>query len=319
MDLTVKKEIISAVVAYMDQHSISQSDLATKAGVRKEYLSIMLKPESNFMYSAGKGAEGFINPRHFNALARFIGFSTEKEYWTTQPTAQTSAILANLSEAKENHQTLTIIGQTGSGKSYTANLFAQRNPLDVFLITVGASDSLADLIEKIAEKLKLNVGKSKSTRLRWIGFKMRELKFDGYKPMIIFDEAEFMRQPAICAMKELHDYMHEFCSMVFVGTDQFVQNVEKLKKRNRPGIPQFHRRIKLGLRVLPSIDRSFGIFVDDIEDTELKKFILRNCDNYGELHDMLVPATREADRLNVPLSMELVRKVLNLPSGDMLW
>lgn len=319
MELTTKKEIVQALVNYMAEHNMSQADVSARSKVRKEYVSMILKPDSNFMYDAG-GAQGFIPAKHFNALAELCGFKTEKVYWQTQPTDQTNAILANLKDARENHLTITIIGETGSGKSYTASLFASKNPLDTFIITAGSSDTLNDLIDKIVEELNVHsTGTSKSTKLRWIARKMEMLKNYGHKPMLIIDEAEFLKQAALCAMKELYDNLNEFCSIVFIGTDQLVENIEKLKRRNKAGIPQFHRRIKFGLRTLPNIDRSFKLFISDIEDNELKKFILRNCGNYGELHDVIVPATREADRLQQPLTMELVRKVLNLPDGNLIW
>lgn len=319
MELTTKKEIVKALVDYMAEHNMTQTDVAARSKVRKEYVSIILKPDSNFMYDAG-GSQGFISAKYFNALADLCGYKTEKVYWQTQPTDQTNAILANLKDARENHLTITLVGETGSGKSYTASLFASKNPLDTFIITAGSSDTLNDLIDKIVDELNVHsTGNSKSTKLRWIARKMEMLKNYGHKPMLIIDEAEFLKQAALCAMKELYDNLNEFCSIVFIGTDQLVDNIERLKRRNKAGIPQFHRRIKFGLRTLPNIDRSFKLFISDIEDGELKKFILRNCGNYGELHDVIVPATREADRLQQPLTMELVRKVLNLPDGNLVW
>jgi DNA transposition AAA+ family ATPase len=320
MDHITKKEVIAALNEYMQTHKMTQSDVAQKAGVRKEYLSIILKPDSNFMYDAGANGKGFIPVKHFNALAEMCGYKTEKEYWQTQPTAQTSAILANLEDAKKHHLTITLIGETGSGKSYTANLFAAKNPLDTFIITAGSSDTLGDLIDKIMEELKIHAtGRSKSTKIRQIATSMRMLKNYGHTPMLIVDESEYLKQAALCAMKELYDNFKDYCSLVFIGTDQLVDNVERLKKRNKSGIPQFHRRIKFGLRLLPNIDRSYALFVNDIEDRQLKRFILSNCGNYGELHDIIVPATREAERLGKPLTLEVVRKVLNLPEGNLLW
>jgi hypothetical protein len=50
-----------------------------------------------------------------------------------------------------------------------------------------------------------------------------------------------------------------------------------------------------------------------MEDKNLRSFLQRNCDNYGELHDALLPALREADRTGEPLTESFVRKVLNIP------
>lgn len=319
MTQETKQEIVQALLAYMELHSMTQADVARKSNVRQEYISIILKANSNFMYDAG-GKPGFIHPKYFNALAELCGFKTAKVYWQTQPTEQTNSILANLQDSREHALTTTIIGETGSGKTFTAKLFASQNPMDTFIVTAGASDTLGDLIDKILDVMNVHAtGKSKSVKLRGVFQKTKMLKNYGHKPQIIIDEAENMKHAALCAMKELYDNVHEHCSLIFIGTDQLVDNIEKLKRRNKSGIPQFHRRIKFGLRILPNIDRSYKLFINDIEDKDLKKFILTNCSNYGELHDVLVPAMREAERLKEPLTMELVRKVLNLPDGDLLW
>lgn len=320
METTTKQQIVAALVDYMALHNMSQADVHNKTGVRKEYISIILKTGSDFMYDAGGDNKGYIPTKNFNSLAALCGFKTEKEYWGTKLTPQLSAILANLQDARDQHLTQTIIGETGAGKSFGAQLFAQKHPLEVFIVTAGSSDTLTDLIDKILEELKVHAsGSSKSAKLRGIAQKMQMLKNYGRKPMLIIDEAEYMKVAALCAMKELYDNLHEFCSIVFIGTDQLTTNIEKLRRRNKSGIPQFHRRIKFGLRLLPNIDRTYKLFMEGINDMELKKFILRNCDNYGELHDLLVPALREADSSERPLTMELVRKVLNLPDGNLVW
>lgn len=312
MELSVKIEIVEAVKAYMSLHNLSQAQVAKNADVRKEYLNIMLKDDSDFMYDAGKDKRGLIPVKYFNQLAELVNFSVEKTYWSAQPTDQMVAVLSNLEESKKFGSTTVIIGETGAGKTFTLNLFANKHPHDTFIVTVGSSDTLADLIDKVIDVLKISTGKSKSKKLRDIAKKLRELKANGYTPQLIFDESEYMKQPALCSMKELYDILHLYCSLVLVGTDQLLTNIEKMHKKNRAGIPQLYRRIKFGIRVLPTIDRSFQIFMAGIEDKNLRKFLQKHCDNYGELHDVLVPTMREADRQQVPMTEGLMRQVLNL-------
>jgi type II secretory pathway predicted ATPase ExeA len=319
MEQITKNEIVAALNGYMALHKMSQADVANKTGVRKEYLSTILKEKSNFMYDAG-GTQGFIPVKYFFLLAELCGFQTKKVFWQTQPTAQTNAVIAHLQDAREHSQTLVLIGETGCGKSFTSRIFASKNPHDTFIITAGSSDSLVDLIDKFRGVLNINESfTTKGAKIRSIASKLRSFTFQNHKPMLIIDESEYLKVPALCAIKELHDYIHEYCSIVLIGTDQLVTNIERLKKRNQSGIPQFHRRIKFGLRMLPNIDRGFSLFINDIEDRELKRFLLKNCNNYGELHDIIVPANREAERMKQPLSLNLVRQVLNLPDGDLLW
>lgn len=314
MEFTTKQKIVGALKEYMQLHQLTQSDIAKKSGVRKEYVNIILKEDSNFMYDAGT-KQGLIPVQHFHALAEACGFSIEKSYWQTQPTPQFVAVISNLKESKEHGVTNVFFGETGSGKTHAISVFASKNPHDTFVVTVGSSDNLGDLIDKIIDQLKITTGKTKSAKLRDIAKKMKELKAQGYKPQIIFDEAEYMKQPALCCMKELYDNLQNYCSIVLVGTDQLRENLDKLRKRNKAGIPQFYRRIKFGIRILPNIDRSFAMFIEGVTDKQLVKFLQRNCDNYGELHDCLVPALRESDKSGEPLTIQLVRKVLNIPDG----
>jgi len=67
---------------------------------------------------------------------------------------------------------------------------------------------------------------------------------------------------------------------------------------------------------LPTIDRKFKLFLNEIEDKLLVKFLSEICDNYGELHDVLVPCLREAERLQTEISLELVQQVLNISKAS---
>lgn len=311
MDIAVKQGIVQAVKSYMGQYSLKQADVAKKANVSNAYLSLILKEGSNFMYDAG-GKQGLIPNTHFYSLAAFVGYTTTKEYWEAQPTEQLMATLTNLKDAKESGSTVLVIGATGSGKSYSAGVFASKNPHDVFIVKVGSSDNLSDLIDKIIDTLKIPAAKTKSAKLRGIAKHMVQVKGQGYTPQLIFDECEFMKQPTLCAMKELTDELKGHCSIALIGTDQLTQSLDKLRRQNKPGIPQFYRRIKFGIRNLPLIDRTYELFIRDLP-RDLKKFLQSECENYGELHDALVPAMREADRTGDTLSVQLVKRVLGIP------
>lgn len=315
MEQSIKQTIVTKLKDYMELHQLTQADVSKKSGVRKEYINIMLKEDSNFMYGAGNNKQGFIPVAHFYALSELCGYSIKKTFWETQPTPQTIAILANLKEAKEQGVTNVFYGETGSGKTHTIQLFASKNPHDTFVVTVGSSDNLIHILEKIEDQLKITPGKGKTGKIRNVSKSLRDLKSRGYTPQLIFDESEYMKLPTLNAVKELYDNLQFYCSIVLVGTDQLREKLNQLLKKNRVGIPQFYRRIKFGIRIIPNIDRSYEIFIREIEDKNLRKFVQKHCDNYGELHDCLVPAMREADRTKEPLTVELVRKVLNIPEG----
>ena len=309
MNKETKDQIIEALDSYMATHKLSANLVSAQVGINPSYLSQMRS--GKYTVKAGEKEVEIAN-KYYEMLANYVGFSIEKTYWKTETTPQLLSVMATLEEAKRFGSTAVIIGETGSGKSYSAELFMRANPLDTWMVKVGASDNLGDLLNKVIEEIGIVSGVSKSRKINDIIRTMRSRKENGLKPMIIFDESEYMRPPALWAIKELYDNLLGIASVVMLGTDQLIEHIEKLRKRNRDGIPQLYRRIKFGIRTLPGIDRSYKLFLNEIQP-DLRRFLVTNCDNYGELHDVLVPAQREAERTGQPLTENFVRTILNMP------
>lgn len=301
-----KEQVTDALNAYIQTNAISANEIVKRSGVNESYISSIRNGD---LY-AGKSE---IKDKWYLIIADFIGLSLDKQYWNLQETPQLRRMLATLEDAKKNGQTNIIIGETGSGKSYISDLFIRANPVDTFKIVVGSLDTIGDLLDKIIDVLKIATPKTKSKKIGEIAKRLKQLKLEGHEPHIIFDECEYMKQPALCSMKELYDALIGVCGITLIGTSQLTDNLDKLRKKNRSGIPQFYRRVKFGIRELPSIDRSFKMFLENIQDKGLINFLKQNCDNYGELHDVLVPAMKEADRTGEPLTENFVRVILGMP------
>lgn len=307
MKLHTKQAIVTALEDYLLKHEMSANNFVKKTGINESYISNM----RNGSYAIG---ETEIAPKWFEKVAEAIGFQLKKTYWKLVQTNQMNAMLSYMEDAIEFGYTNVIIGETGCGKTFISELVAKNNPLNVFSIKVGSSDNLSDLIEKVLDKAKIPTAKTKSQNIRNVVKHMQKLKFDGLKPAIVFDECEYMKIPTLCMMKELYDGLNGICGITLIGTDEFTDILDKLRKRKKAGIRQFYRRIKFGIRILPNIDKTFKGFLNDVEDKGLHRFLQRACENYGELHDVLVPAMREADRTGEPLTEQFVRKVLNIPT-----
>jgi DNA transposition AAA+ family ATPase len=308
MTTDLKHQIVQELENYLAFHKMSANDFVKKSGINESYISNM----RNKSFVIGQTE---IAPRWFEKVAQFIGIQLKKSYWTPVQTNQMTAMMPILEDSKEHGLTNVVIGETGSGKTFNAELFAKANPLDTFIVKVGSSDNLSDLIDKILEIAKIPHSKTKSKNINGIVKFMQKQKFDGLKPQLVFDECEYMKQPTLGMMKEFYDDLKGHCSIVLIGTDELIDNLDKLRKRKKAGMRQFYRRIKFGIRVLPNIDKNYRGFLDNIEDKGLLRFLKSNCENYGELHDCLVPAMREADRTGEPLTEAFVRKVLNIPTA----
>ncbi|MDM1093394.1 ATP-binding protein [Myroides odoratimimus] len=305
-----KQFLVEQLQHFATTKGLSQADVKRELDIPERYLIEMFK--GVFTYDNGRD----IPLKHFSKIEDYLGLSKEKQIWKLVPTTQAEQILAILTDAKDYGYTNLIIGETGSGKTFLSDRFIQKSPKDSFKITVGSTDTIADLLDKILDVLKIPQGKSKSKKLNDIVKKLVQLKYEGYKPILIFDESEYMKQATLCNMKELHDHLSGKCGVVMIGTDQLLVKLDKLKKKNRDGIPQFYRRVKFNIRTLNGIDTSFKAFLNalNITDKSFIKFLQSNCENYGELHDALVPVLRESERTGEPLTENFARLVLNLPS-----
>lgn len=302
-----KSQISAALVECLAEKIFSQAEIEKRTGVNASYLDAIKNGELKI-----KNTE--IKDKWYIMLADFLNISLSKEYWQYRETNQALRIFATLEEAKANGLTNIIIGETGCGKTFISDVFVKASPVDTFKIVVGSLDTIGDLLDKIIDVLKIATPKTKSKKIGEIAKQLKKMKLDGLQPHIVFDECEYMKQPALCSMKELYDALISICGITLIGTSQLIDNLDKLRRKNRSGIPQFYRRIKFGIRELPNIDRTYSIFLQNIEDKSLKNFIKQNCDNYGELHDVLVPAMKEADRTGEALTESLVRKMLGMPN-----
>lgn len=312
MKSTHKQQIIEALNQYLTKHQMNGADFSKKSGINEGYISTL----RNFKFEI-KTAHGItpIADRYFHKIAEVIDFSLQKSYWDTKVTDQMKQMLAVLEDAKTYGYTNVIIGETGSGKTYVANLFAKAHPMDVHIITVGSNDRIGDLMDKVLEKINVPQAKTKSKKIQAIVKYFQAQKLDGKKSAILFDECEYMKQPTLCTMKEFNDHLFGICAVVLIGTDQLVDNLKRLKRLNKAGIPQLYRRIKFGIRTLPAIDRSYKLFLSDIKDRNLQRFFKQECDNYGELNQAVVSVLREAERMGEQPSEQLARLVLNIPKS----
>lgn len=314
MQTEQKHKIIEALETFMSLHSISQNDVAKKADVNASYLVNMRK----HIFETTQGDKTIpFKDLYFVRLANFIGYELEESELGVKQTRQFKFIIAHLMEAKEHAETCVLIGQTGAGKTFTSDIFKSKFPRDVFSIKIGSSDNLSDVIDKISTALKLdflkslNTGNSKSSKIRYICNKLILMKENGLKPMLIFDEAEYMKQPSLCAYKEIYDVLLGVCPTILLGTPELTDNMERLIRRNKPGIAQLFRRLKFKIKTIPTVNTNFDLFLDGIEP-EFKRWLQSNCANYGELTDVLTPCIRESKRLEEKLSLKLCCKVLGL-------
>ena len=285
MNDTLRKEITDAAKVYMEEKNLSLNELGRRNDINQAYMSQMMN---------GKGE---IADKWYYALAKAIGYPLDVIFWDHVATPQYKAILTHLEEARNLGRNRILIGETGSGKTYAINRYVMTNPMDTFRITISSMHTGRAVIEDIMDEIGLEPVGLPVTRLRNIAHRLSMAQLEGRKPLIIIDECENLKLVAFGIIKSLYDSLEGICPIVLIGTSQIETKISNMLRMNKVGIPQFQRRFKAGERHLPPVDRTFKLFIDTkIEDVKLKTYLRRICANYGELHDYLELALKEADR-----------------------
>ncbi|NNV54565.1 ATP-binding protein [Limnovirga soli] len=317
-----KLNIVAETTTYMKDKGLSLNELCRQTGINVGYLSPMLRGTFTIPVK-DKTVE--LDDKWFLQLAAFIGLSMQKTYWETLSTRQFVLQIAALKNAKETGKTAMIIGSTGVGKTKNTDVFCHKMPLHTYRVTVSSLYKLVDIVTELTELLGLEFASINSARIQTnsvkirvdkIVAKLKEIKRNGGNPIIIFDEGENMEMSVLKMLKGLYDALKDHCAIVVIGTEQLLNKLLNLRKRNRDAIPQLYRRFKAGLVTLPGINKEidFAVFYDKYcIEKPLRNLLTRICDNYGELNDYLEAAMREADRTGEPLTEQLFRKMFTVP------
>ncbi len=294
MELIVKKRIIQAAMDYASDNDLKQTALAKKARMNEAYISAMFKGNF-FIENKTSGKKTKIKDSYFKKLAKTVGYKFEKTFWELVETSQYIQIYTELLDARSSGRVKMLIGETGCGKTYTIDHFVIENPTNVYRITVSSLHNLNDIINELSELLNITPSGSRVARLKKIAAKFHVIKLEGGCPVLILDEAENLRIPALKMLKALYDAIRDFCPIVMIGTEQLSDKLDILSEKNVEGIPQFVRRVKAGRRnIVPISKKMFEPFLSEIQDEDLKVLIESLASNYGELNDYVEPALREA-------------------------
>lgn len=302
-----QQAIIEAAKAYMEKHGMSENDLAKASKVNGAYLNVIMAGKTRLQST-------FITDKWYQKLAEFIGHNVEKKYWETEPTTEFKKLITALERAKEQSACYTVIAGTRRGKTYTKDLFMNKHPKHTYCITVDSLCRVKDIINELCMELDIPLAGTERIRLFSIVQKLRDIKRKGGHPLVIFDEGENMKLSTLQMLKGLYDGISKYSGIVLIGTDQLLENLEKLKKRNKQGMPQLYYRLKAGIKVVRGGQQWLNIIIEKyIQDTGLRRLLKDMCENYGDLNGYIEPALREADKQGVPLTEEFFRVMYDMP------
>lgn len=253
-----------------------------------------------------------------------------KSFWHTEPTIQFQEIITTLQGCKNRGTTALLIAPTGHCKTYSIDKFCEKNPEHTYRITVNNLYKLRDLVFELADLTGTPVKASRQYTnhsykliMDAIVANLMEIREAGGRPIVIIDEGENMEISLLKMIKGFYDRLKSHCAIVIIGTQRLVNRMLNLNDkgtgsgRNRAALPELYRRFKAYHKNITPIDkkRDFAPFFKKYlpGETGLHELLCDLCENYGELHDYLVPALQEADEAKQPLTEDMFRIMYNLP------
>lgn len=318
MELTAeqKRQIIRGMQAYItsqdttgDSKTYSQNKFARDARVNVGYIDAMVKgyETGNFVFN-----KVVIKDVYFERIAAFIGLELKKGYWQKFETEQYLDIESAFVEAKSGATVKTVIGGTGTGKTFTAEDMKVKYPVGTFVMRCANDYNLRDFVRYIAETIGIKDAENLSqTQARKAIEKRLKTLFDGgQRPILVFDEAENLKLPAWGRIKAIYDNVKGECAFMIMGTPNWYRKMKRQRDNERDIAPQVFRRFMSGLKT---------VFLSSVSDTDVKDIckeigindryvvnkVCEEVSNYGDLNDTLVTLQRSADAQGCKVNRQL--------------
>jgi predicted XRE-type DNA-binding protein len=317
--LDQKHEIVASVKAYMGEKKLKQSAMSQLSGVGEAYLSNILNGKFSYI-AQGKTEPTPLPDKYFLMLAGTIGFDLEKKYWKHVNTTEFRKVIGIITEAQEEQLVRTLIISSGMGKTWASEKFKFLKPLHTFYVQLHSLVKVTDLFADLAKQMGVPDKYSKALKRAHIIMHLRELKREGYSPLIILDEGENMNHDLLRALKGFIDGVAGFAAIVLIGTEQLYTLIKDVKTKDKQSGPQLYRRLKAGIReikVEQVKERRYAPFFEmlGITDNAFIKLICNQCDNYGELNAYIEPAMRKADEKGMPFDEAFFRMYHDIPKN----
>ncbi|QIY83373.1 ATP-binding protein [Chryseobacterium sp. NEB161] len=185
----------------------------------------------------------------FRKIGAQIGYNSKE--WQFADTTNSTDILENLADAKQNSLVLTLIGHAGAGKSATTKKFAAENK-NVFRIECGQYwDRVYFLSEILSQMGVKDFDPKVSTMMRDIVSGLKKLD----KPQLIIDEVDKLDDKVLLFLITFYNELATHCSIIILAT-------HFLKKRIEDGI-------RLRKKGYEEIKSRYGSYIE-LEDTTAK-------------------------------------------------
>lgn len=294
---STKQQIIEHAKQYVQHHSLSQDAFSEHVkkvcggqGVNVAYINDLFK---------GKMTTGVqqtaIDDKYFLRIAKATNLQIRKTYDFHHELDNYLMIMNALSDARDTGLPVAIDGNTGDGKSYTAQDYLRQHPKNTYIVRCDGDLTAKSFFTEMAYSL----GMTPSGPVYDIRKNVIQKLKNEETPLLIIDESENLKDRAWESLKRIMDDLKGHCGIAFIGANEFERMLQKKADKLKGCFPQVLRRIREG-----GFTKLLRMNLDDVAlickpygvgKVSLQKALFERCKNVGELTALLKRIMREHD------------------------
>ncbi len=173
----------------------------------------------------------------WRSIASQTGYSSIE--WSAVETRDYKMLMKLLGDARDNSNVFAVVGEAGTGKSFTVKGFTEANKR---VYTLQCAEFWNRKV--FLQELLTAMGRDYS------GFNVAEMMYEvvrGLKiqdrPLIILDEADKLTDQVLYFFITLYNQLEDHCGIVMLATDHLAKRIRRGLKLNRKGYKEIYSRI----------------------------------------------------------------------------
>lgn len=220
-----KNEIRAAIEDYCGVKGISRNELSVQIGVSGATLSNMCNEKwSNIDDRMWLKVWNFVKPNKIDSLYNTSDFAAIQKLCT---------------QAKSNHIMVSLIGDTGMGKTVALEALSRRE--NTFYIYYNSSMRPRHFFYELGKLLGYDFDGSMYDMINKVCDTLNSMD----EPLIMIDEAGKLSDTMLMHLHILRDRTMHNCGILLAGMPYFKSNLEKKAVKQKVGMSEFMRRVSL--------------------------------------------------------------------------
>ena len=209
----------------------------------------------------------------FRKIGAQVGYNNKE--WQFAETQNSTKLLEDLLDAKQNAKVLSIVAPAGSGKSETTKRFSTENK-NVFRIECGQYWTPDYFLSEIIQKMGIQSNNTK------VPYMMRDIVTELLKkdtPMIIIDEVDKVDDKVLAFLITFYNELVPHCSIIISATHYLIKRINDGVRLQKKSYNEIKSRYGRYYEFEPTSQNDIKILCEaqGITDSQIIKSISKDC------------------------------------------